>query len=97
MIRALSLFAATLALAAPAVAGEKAANTGDANPAVRAHLTAAAGALEARNHLAAQGYVNISTLELDALGRWSGTAVKDGKTTIVAIKLPRAAASVLSN
>lgn len=96
MIRTLAIAAASLALAAPALAAD-AAPKADAqtNAAVKAHLDATAASLQARQHLARQGYVNISTLEVDGLGRWSGTATKDGKTTIVAIKLPRTDAPVV--
>lgn len=97
MIRALTLAAATLALAAPAFAADSAAAKSDVSPAVRAQLSASAAALEARQHLVSQGYINISTLEQDGLGRWAGTAQKDGKVTIVAIKLPRVAAPAASN
>ncbi len=97
MIRALTLAAATLSFAAPAFAADATAPASDAAPAIRAQLSHTAAALEARKHLVRQGYVNISTLEQDSLGRWSGTAQKDGKLTIVAIKLPHVAAPAVSN
>lgn len=97
MIRILTLAAATLSFAAPAFAAEAVAPKSDVSPAVRAQLSATAAALEARKHLVRQGYVNISTLEQDSLGRWSGIAQKDGKLTIVAIKLPRIETPAQSN
>lgn len=41
--------------------------------------------------LASRGYIVTSELFRDASGRWSGTALKDGKLVNVAIKLPQQA------
>lgn len=40
---------------------------------------------QARQHLLHIGYTNVSQLQKDAHGNWSGTAVKDGKTVPVAV------------
>ena len=56
-----------------------------------AAMSDAANADQARKLLIAQGYTNVSELTRDDKGRWSGTAMKDGKTTIVAIALPEKA------
>lgn len=95
MIR-IVMIAATALIAAPAFAADTAA-TPEAAPAVRAHLTATSAELQARQHLVRQGYINVSSLEKDALGRWTGTASKDGKIAIVAIKLPIVPAAASTN
>ncbi len=69
--------------AAPADAAAVAANS--------AQLTVAASAETARKLLGAQGYSNVSELQRDEQGRWTGTALKDGKIVGVAIALPRPA------
>lgn len=63
----------------------------------KALLQDASQAAQARQLLAHQGYVNISTLEKDSANRWSGTAVKDGKLVRVAIIIPSAVRPHLSN
>lgn len=70
MIRT-TLLAAALAtgLALPALAADQAAFTQD----------------QARQHLMHLGYTNVSQLQKDAHGNWTGTAVKDGKTVPVAV------------
>lgn len=83
-MRMLTLAAVLAAAATPAL-GESATPTGAAN----ATLSETAAQLSARQHLVRQGYINVSTLEKDDYGRWSGTAQKDGKTVIVAIDLRR--------
>lgn len=80
MIRALTLTAA-LALATPALAEQS-------NESNKALLKNASDAAQARQLLAHQGYVNISTLEKDSANRWSGTAYKDGELVRVAIIIP---------
>ena len=40
---------------------------------------------QARQYLAHLGYTNVSHLQKDAHGNWSGTAVKDGKTIPVTV------------
>lgn len=73
-------------LAAHAIAAESV-PAATANPA--AELNASADAQAVRKILGSQGYTNISALDRDERGRWVGTATKDGKTTGVAIALPR--------
>ncbi len=41
----------------------------------------------ARQHLMHLGYTNVSQLQKDANGNWTGTATKDGKTIPVAVKV----------
>jgi len=84
----LLVLAALLAtgLATHALAAEKA-PAATANPS--AELNASADAEAVRKILIGQGYTNISTLDRDESGRWMGTAFKDGKTTGVAIALPK--------
>src|SRR6185312_9283897 len=40
---------------------------------------------EARNRIEKSGYSNVSGLKKDAQGVWQGTAMKDGKSTAVAL------------
>ena len=92
MRRKLSLIVLTAAaFSAPAFAAETAvAPAADANAVAveAAALSASANAEQARKLLQAQGYTNVSDLNRDASGRWTGTASKDGKTIFVAIALP---------
>ena len=96
MRRKLSLIVLTAAaFSAPAFAAETAvAPAADANANANAvvveaaALSASANAEQARKLLQAQGYTNVSDLNRDASGRWTGTASKDGKTIFVAIALP---------
>lgn len=93
MLRKFALAAAACALipaAALAADGAKTAPAASSNASTaKSVLSDAAAQKEARQHLARQGYVNISALERDENGRWTGTAIKDGKTTFVAIAVPR--------
>jgi len=73
----------------PAFADEASTNTGAA-AAFSAELSNAANAQQARIQLAHQGYTGISPLYRGEQGRWTGTAVKDGKTVIVGVLLPQA-------
>lgn len=88
MIRALIIASAAIAITAPAFAEVPAAPNAESASAARAQLNQVSAALQARQHLVRQGYVNVSTLDKDANGRWVGTAQKDGKTVYVAIRLP---------
>lgn len=88
MIRILTLAAVAAVVAGPAIAADAVQSNSGTAPAVNAYLSDTAAALQARQHLVSQGYINVSTLEKDSRGLWTGTATKDGKTTIVAIKLP---------
>lgn len=53
-----------------------------------AQLSADANQKQLRRLLAGQGYIVTSELILDESGRWIGSALKDGKTVNVALKLP---------
>jgi hypothetical protein len=92
MIRALALAASVAAFTAPAFAADAPAKNEavDTNAAASqsASLSVAANADQARKILLSQGYTNVSELNRDDKGRWTGTAMKDGKTIFVAIALP---------
>lgn len=51
-------------------------------------LSPAAEAESARRLLQAQGYSNVSDLQREDGGRWTGTAMKEGKIVGVSIALP---------
>jgi putative membrane protein len=93
MNRILSLTAvAFIGLSTSAFAADAPAATAAPAPAAPASeaaaLSATANAEQARKLLIAQGYTNVSELTRDDKGRWNGTAMKDGKTTIVSIAIP---------
>ena len=88
MFRSLAITIAALASAAPALAADTAATANDTSSVAKQQLAYTSAALEARQHLVRQGYINVSELQQDSSGRWTGTALKDGKTGIVGIKLP---------
>ena len=88
MIRSFAIAAAAFAFSAPALAADSAAPASDSTSVAKQQLAYTSAALQARQHLVRQGYINVSELEQDASGRWTGTALKDGKTVIVGIKLP---------
>ncbi len=87
-IMLIALAAAGMAL--PAYADETSTNNGATAASVSAELANAANAQQARVQLAHQGYTGISPLYRGEQGHWVGTAVKDGKTVIVAVLLPQA-------
>lgn len=88
MIRGLSIIAvAATGVSASAFAEPAKQVDLNAKPGHQAVLDSTSGAMEARQHLVRQGYINISDLQKDADGRWTGTASKDGKTLVVAIDL----------
>ncbi len=60
---------------------------GLAVPALAADTKAAFTQDEARQHLMHLGYTNVSHLQKDAHGNWTGTATKDSKTVPVAVKV----------
>lgn len=62
-----------------------------------AQLTAVAAQNEIRHLLAAQGYIVTSDLSRNDSGLWVGTALKDGKSVPVAIKMPPRAAPAVTN
>lgn len=92
MIRMLSIAAvAACGLALPAFAEETA--QGSSVPTVAAftqQLAAHANANHVRRMLAAKGYSQVSDLNRTADGRWTGTAIKDGKLVYLAVILPSA-------
>lgn len=90
MTRIMLIGLALTAMALPAYADEAATNNGATAAAVSAELANAANSEQARVQLAHQGYTGISPLYRGEQGRWIGTAVKDGKTVIVAVLLPQA-------
>jgi hypothetical protein len=91
MIRSIAL-ASILAtgLALPAVAGDAPANdAANADPAAfTATLNYAASANTARKILIGRGYTQVSDLTRGEDGRWTGTAMKDGKVVMVGVELP---------
>ena len=88
MIRGLSIIAvAATGVSASAFAEPATPVDASANAAQKAELAAVSGAMEARQHLVRQGYVNVSELNKNEQGLWTGTAVKDGKTIFIAIDL----------
>ncbi len=91
MTRALSLAAILMAGLAPPVVADQAAPK--AEPGTTAANSAGSGnpfTMEnAREHLMRQGYTNISPLERDVNGKWTGTASKNGKKIFVAVDVKR--------
>lgn len=88
MTRIMLIGLAFAGMTLPAFAND--ANSDSAAAAASAALTNAANAEQARVQLAHQGYTGISPLYRGEEGRWVGSAVKDGKTVIVAVLLPQA-------
>ncbi len=96
MIRIASIAAlVTAGLVLPALAAE----TGTANyTSIHAQeLKNQYDAKQAHNILASRGFVNISALDRDDDGRWTGIATKDGKTMFVAVALPPVQAVTATN
>ncbi len=90
MTRIMLIGLALAGVAPPALANEASENNAAA---ASAQLTNAANAEQARVQLAHQGYTGISPFFRDDQGRWTGTAIKDGKTVFVAVVFPSAAAA----
>ena len=89
MIRTLTLaLVAAAGFALPAAAADTATIDTSATKTHALELKNQYDAKQAQNILASRGYVNISALDRDDDGRWVGTAMKDGKTTFVAVALP---------
>jgi len=85
MIKGLGLsFALAVSASVPALAGDSAAT----QAAFTAHLTAKANAEQVRKLLAAKNYKNVSRLDRDQDGRWTGTAFRNGQKTFVSVYLP---------
>ncbi|MEQ1717006.1 MAG: PepSY domain-containing protein [Hyphomicrobium sp.] len=90
MIRAFMIAAVAAAgFALPAVAAEAPSAGTVTSAAYGAELKNQYDAKQAHNILARKGYVNISSLDRDESGRWTGTASKDGKTIFVGVVLPK--------
>lgn len=89
MTRIMLIGSAVVAMALPAYADEAAMNNGVSAATVSAELANEANSEQARLQLAHQGYKGISQFHRGEQGRWMGTAVKDGKTVIVAVMLPQ--------
>lgn len=85
---------AATSVAATAADSKQSASTSDATTAFTAQLDADAKAEQVRNLLRAKKYTNVSELRRDANGRWSGTAIKDGKLQAVSVYLPEKRVSV---
>lgn len=99
MIRTVSIAALVAAgFALPAIAAETSGNTNANYTGIHAQeLKNQYDAKQAHNILASRGFVNISGLDRDDDGRWTGIATKDGKTIFVAIALPPAQAVTVTN
>lgn len=88
MKRTLSLAALmSAAFALPVLAADAPAVDANASKTEGAALSVAANAEQARKILQSKGYTNVSDMAREN-GRWTGTAVKDGKTIFVAVDLP---------
>jgi hypothetical protein len=95
MIRTLALAAIlSTGLALPAFAGDATAEAGADPAAFTAALNHAASATTARKILIGRGYTQVSDLTRHEDGRWTGTAMKDGKVVMVGVALPIAPPSV---
>lgn len=90
MIRTFALAAALCSgLTMAAVAGNAPATSADADPAqFTSGLNYAANADAARKILIGRGYTQVSDLTRGEDGRWTGTAMKDGKVVMVGVELP---------
>ncbi len=85
MNKALCLGLAIVASASiPALAGD----TSASQAAFTAQLSANANAEQVRKLLVAKNYKNVSRLDRDEDGRWTGTAYKNGQKTFVSVYLP---------
>jgi hypothetical protein len=85
---------ATLALSVPAMAGTVSESSGAPDNAaavtrLETALNDAATAQQIRTQLEHTGFTHVSTLMRDSSGRFAGTAIKNGKTVIVAVVFPR--------
>lgn len=99
MIRKIALTAALCSgFSMAALAGDVPATSADADPArFTAGLTYAASANAARKILIGRGYTQVSDLTRGENGNWTGTAMKDGKVAMVAVKLPPKAIEPATN
>lgn len=86
---------ATLGLSIPAVAGSISGNSAATDSSAKytrldTALNDAATAQQVRNQLEHNGFTHVSALMRDSSGRFAGTAMKNGKTVMVAVVLPPA-------
>ena len=91
MIRTLALTAAlSTGLVCAAFAGDAqpVQSSGADSAAFTSALNSAASADAARQVLIGRGYTQVSDLSRSADGRWTGTAMKDGKIVMVGVELP---------
>lgn len=95
MIRTITLAALATTLALPAIAADDTSAIG-VTTAHASELANGAAAEQAKRILAAKGYVNVAISGQDDDGRWTGTALKDGKTIFVSVELPKAAPVVMN-
>lgn len=92
----LAVIAAT-GLTLPAIAGESTASSSSLTSVHAQELKNLYDAKQAHNILASRGFVNVSVLDRDDDGRWTGIATKDGKTIFVAVALPHVPATSATN
>jgi hypothetical protein len=83
---AAAAFASAAVIAVPAMAAET-----SGAPAFSTELAQAHDARQAQRLLVSQGYTGVSALERVSTGRFVGTAIKDGRTVIVGVNLPKPA------
>jgi hypothetical protein len=89
MIRSVALAAIlSTGIALPALAGDPTNETTADPAAFTAALNHAASATAARKILIGRGYTQVSDLTRHEDGRWTGTAMKDGKVVMVGVALP---------
>jgi hypothetical protein len=84
---------ATLGLAVPAMAGTISGNSATSDSPAKftrldTALDNAAGAQQVRDQLEHNGFTHVSALMRDSSGRFAGTAIKNGKTVMVAVVFP---------
>ncbi len=98
MIRKIALTAALCSgFSMAAIAGDAPAVSADADPAqFTAGLNHAASAETARKILIGRGYTQVSDLSRGEDGRWTGTAMKDGKVVMVGVELPPKSAPAIN-
>lgn len=86
----LALYLGSVILASNAFANDATSvNTPPDLQSFTSNLSASANQKQVIRLLASRGYITTSELVRDSSGRWSGTALKDGKIVHVAIKLPQ--------
>jgi hypothetical protein len=79
---------ASLAFAAPAMAATTSSSAKEAG--LDRVLNSAAMSQQIRAQLMGNGFTHVSTMARGPLGRWQGTAIKDGKFVAVSVLFPPA-------